>query len=156
MSLVLVCPWYFGGISNDPHAMKEIYWWGRFVSICTYWSRGCIEALKAEYGTNPGHSGSAYVHPLYSHVVYCYCIWGLINLDFAKFLNYCIHSTLYLFSFLQILPCILYSPRWSKILKCHFHNFCDFPNLIFQSLWDCPFKHLACVWVKSTFIVESK
>ena len=24
--------------------------------------QGCIEALKAEYGTNPGHSGSAYVH----------------------------------------------------------------------------------------------
>ena len=61
---------------------------------CTYWSRGCIEALKAEYGTNPGHSGSAYVHPLYSQVVYCYCIWGLFNLDSAKFLPYCIHSKL--------------------------------------------------------------
>ena len=37
--------------------------WSMLKDVKGCWRMGCMEALKAEYGTNPGHSGSAmYVH----------------------------------------------------------------------------------------------
>ena len=167
----------------DWEGLGRRYWWWRFVSIWIVHigAGGALKPWRLNMELTQGILAQhmCIVHPLYSQVVYCYCIWGLFNLDSAKFLAYCIHSKLKKLSFSNVLlptypafrqhSCVYNravgpqkytknKQNWKASTFTTFATFCDFPYLTFQwqSLRDCPFKRLSCIWVKSAFIVESK
>ena len=82
----------------DWEGLGRRYWWWRFVSIWIVHigAGGALKPWRLNMELTQGILAQhmCIVHPLYSQVVYCYCIWSLFNLDSAKFRPYCIHSKL--------------------------------------------------------------